>query len=421
MQSLNKKLLVLLILVANLGTSYAVAEQESEFNPDAAWNEFEQLYRLFYAYIDREDFSADDVVQRMRDAAANAESAEEFRQVLSNGLLAWTDPHLQLGPVESGFNVYPTSADLVIRFVDGAYVVRDVRSGSDAARAGVRPGWSLLEVESQSVEAAVSELLALVTDAPTARQNSYAATLLANGRKGVARSLSFEQEEGESSTLQLPSPAEYAGRLRNDPILSATRIGEVAVISVNNSLGNNDTILEFDRVLADNLDASGIVIDLRNTPSGGNTEVARSILGHFVETTRSYQVHEVPSLEREFTVPRRFIEQVMPREPAYLDNPVVVLGGHWTGSMGEGLVIGFDAATDAHIFASDMGDLLGGMYTLNLSQSQAYLLLGRESLFHVDGTPREDFVAEHALTQSDTAADGSDPAMRAALEYINSQ
>jgi len=160
-----------------------------------------------------------------------------------------------------------------------------------------------------------------------------------------------------------------------------------------------------------------MIIDLRNTPSGGNTEVARSIIGHFVTGTRSYQIHEIPSIEREFTVPRRFIEQVKPRNPQY-PKPVVVLGGRWTGSMGEGLVIGLDAAAGAYTIASDMADLLGALSNINLEKSGARMDLGTETLFHVDGTPREDYIANMPLESADREADGSDPAMRSALEYL---
>jgi carboxyl-terminal processing protease len=169
--------------------------------------------------------------------------------------------------------------------------------------------------------------------------------------------------------------------------------GRFGYIKINNHLGNNDLITAFDEALKAQMKTEGLVLDLRNTPSGGNTEVARSIIGHFIDETRSYQIHEVPSLEREFTVPRRFIEQVKPRLP-YYDKPVVVLGGHWTGSMGEGLVIGMDAAAGAYTITSDMGDLLGALRNFNMKKSTARVDFGSEALFHFDGTPREDYVAD---------------------------
>lgn len=86
--------------------------------------------------------------------------------------------------------------------------------------------------------------------------------------------------------------------------------------------------------------------------------------------------------------------------------------------MGEGIVIGMDAATDAVSVGSNMGDLLGGLYNVDLPKSGARVDLGVESLFHVNGTPREDFVADHPLSSADTAPDGSDPAIMKVLTML---
>ena len=94
---------------------------------------------------------------------------------------------------------------------------------------------------------------------------------------------------------------------------------------------------------------------------GGNTDVARSVIGHFLTEPQPYQVHEIPAVERATGVPRRFVEVALPRAPHY-GGPVAVLGGRWTGSMGEGLVVGLDAAAGAVTVGSDMGDLLGALW-----------------------------------------------------------
>ena len=93
-------------------------------------------------------------------------------------------------------------------------------------------------------------------------------------------------------------------------------------------------------------------------------------------------------------------------------------GGPWTGSMGEGIVIGMDGAAGAHTIASDMGDLLGAIYNEPLGHCDASLELGVESLFHVDGTPREDYVADTPLTVADLDAAGEDPAMAAIRKVL---
>lgn len=90
-----------------------------------------------------------------------------------------------------------------------------------------------------------------------------------------------------------------------------------------------------------------VVIDLRNTPSGGNTDVARALIGHFITEARPYQRHRSPGIERKTTVPRMLVKYPMPRAPHY-SGTLTVLGGAWTGSMGEVRVIGLHAAVSAH-------------------------------------------------------------------------
>ena len=65
-----------------------------------------------------------------------------------------------------------------------------------------------------------------------------------------------------------------------------------------------------------------------------------------------------------------------------------------------------------------MGDLLGGLWNEQLELSGARVDLGGEALFHVDGTPREDYVADIAIEPASTADDGTDPALAEALRLL---
>jgi carboxyl-terminal processing protease len=75
-----------------------------------------------------------------------------------------------------------------------------------------------------------------------------------------------------------------------------------------------------------------------------------------------------------------------------LDIPVVVLVGPWTGSMGEGLAIGFHHAAHAAVVGRPMAKLLGALDEFRLPASGIAFRIPTEKLFHVDGTPRESFV-----------------------------
>ncbi len=397
--------------------SQACAETEASApepcDPATAWDAFEALLREAYAYVERSDFDVDKHLSLAREATLSAETPEEVRRALLLAAYGFTDPHLLVGPLrDADPNVIPTSSDLKIERRGDRFVVAQVRAGGAAAEAGVRPGWELTAVGRRPIEEAAGELLIGGADDRTPRQWSYAATLAANGLRGESRTLGF-QVAGEARELSLANPRELAAEVSKRAPLTILREQGLVVLRFENSLGTMDTVAAVDQALASVGPEETLVLDLRNTPSGGNTDVARGIIGHFVSDTRPYQMHRVPGLERRYGVPREFVEHVLPRDPLYT-RPVIVLGGPWTGSMGEGIVIGMDAAANAHTIASDMGDLLGAVYSEPLGHCDATVELGVESLFHVDGTPREDYVADTPLEIADLDASGLDPAIIAA-------
>ena len=386
------------------------------FNAPEAWDEFEQTLRLFYAYLERGDFDVEAQLARSKALASAAKTDAEFRRILHRTAYAFTDPHFIVGPFDDfDYNIIPTSSDLKVEWQDDRLVIIGLRHGS-AASEKLKAGWFIIDVDGDDPDTASRRPFGKAVKTPTAKQLNYGANLAVNGRRAGEREISVMTHQGTVKDFILPSPRDFALKVNQMPLITTNPFGysgarflnggpddplgffsdgqgRFGYIKINNHLGNNDLITAFDEALKAQMKTEGLVLDLRNTPSGGNTEVARSIIGHFIDETRSYQIHEVPSLEREFTVPRRFIEQVKPRLP-YYDKPVVVLGGHWTGSMGEGLVIGMDAAAGAYTITSDMGDLLGALRNFNMKKSTARVDFGSEALFHVDGTPREDYVAD---------------------------
>ncbi|MEO9561023.1 MAG: hypothetical protein ABJ063_09955 [Marinomonas sp.] len=399
-------------------------ETSDAFNSAAAWDEFEGQLRARYAYIERADLDVDAQLLRSKAIALSAPDSSVFRRIIHQTALTFMDPHLIIGPfTPSDYAIVMTAADLDAKFFNGKAVIADVRRGSPAFEAGLRPGDMLTFIDGLVPEAAAMAPFGKVLPQPTAAQMDYGLTLAVNGKRGFARVLEVMGADGLSRRVKLISTRDYARSQSDRPTVAVERIGEagkVVVITPLNSLGNNDTIAAFDRAMIEAADANAIVLDMRETPSGGNTEVARSIIGHFVTEAKPYQMHRIPALEREFSVPRQFVEYVMPREP-YFAGPVFVLHGKWTGSMGEGIVIGMDAASNAVSIGSDMGDLLGGLWNVDLPLSGARMDLGGEALFHVNGLPREDYVADIAIMPASTASDGSDPAIAAVLEIMAKQ
>ena len=397
------------------------AEQAAGFDATAAWDEYEQLLRGVYAYIERDDLDVEAQFERSKAIATRATDADEFRRIAHQTALTFMDPHLIVGPFnDDDYAIVMTAADMDVSFADGVAILRDVRRHSPAFEAGIRPGDELISIGGIAPADAARLPYGPVLPDPTAAQLDYGLTLAANGKRGFDRVIELRTGTGPVRTVELISTLTYARSLSDRPLVTVEFAGaeqDVAVLRVHNSLGNNDLITAFDDAMVQAKDARAIVLDMRETPSGGNTEVGRSIIGHFTKDVRPYQMHRIPVYEREFTVPRQFVEYVYPRKP-YFDGPVFVLHGRWTGSMGEGIVIGMDAASNAVTIGSNMGDLLGGLWNRDLPTSGARVDLGGEALFHVDGTPREDYIAQVPMTPVDTAANGSDPGIAAVLHAL---
>ncbi|MEL7444826.1 MAG: hypothetical protein AAGK02_03320 [Pseudomonadota bacterium] len=401
------------------GTSQSV--NSDVFDAQSAWDEFEATFRGIYAYIDRDDIDVDAQLARSKALALQAIDKNELRKVLHQTALTFADPHLIVGPfTDDDYSIVMSAADLDVAFEGDVALVRDVRRGSPAYAADIRPGDSLVSIQALSPREAARLPFGAVLPNPSPGQLDYGLLLAANGKRGSDRVLELRRGDGPVRTVELVSATAFARSLGERDLVTQEFIGaqsDIAVISVLNSLGENETIGAFDQAMVEAAGARAIILDMRDTPSGGNTEVARSIIGHFITEVRPYQMHVIPVFEREFSVPRQFVEYVHPREP-YFDGPVFVLHGRWTGSMGEGIVIGLDAASDAITVGSDMGDLLGALWNRDLRQIGARLDLAGEALFHVDGTPREDYVAQVPLTPVDTGQDGSDPGIAAVLRIL---
>src|SRR4029450_12197822 len=96
------------------------------------------------------------------------------------------------------------------------------------------------------------------------------------------------------------------------PNAPGTRPG-ICSVRFNDSLGDSSVIDAFDHALAGFRNTRGLIVDLRNTPSGGNSSVARGILGRFVRREQPYQKHVLPPEERDTGVRRSWFELVSPR------------------------------------------------------------------------------------------------------------
>ena len=344
----------------------------------------DRLIEAHYAYLDELPGKTLPDSPALADRRAAIDSEGDLLRYIEARLHSLADHHAAANSnFADSWALVPTYSDL---WIDADLRVGAVREGSPAARVGILPGDRLVavgETDANEAIAAFWDDLGLVA---TPERAAYAARLLAAGRRDRARYLSFARA-GSVTRYRLPSL--YDAQVER-PLLSVEDTANGTVIRIHNSLGDVNLIPAFDAAVAASNPSKDLVIDLRDTPSGGNTTVARAMMGWFVDRPTPYQMHDRPDEARAFEIERRWIELVMPRPGKHDPRRPTILVGRWTGSMGEGLAIGF-SAIGMPVVGAPMAGLRGAIESYPVGDTSIAVSFPTERLFSVDGKPREDF------------------------------
>lgn len=384
---MNRVILALFLLCVAWPAA-ASAQQPNPYREDALT--LPTIVNEQYAYLDRLPGGIFQLTPKLR---AEAEAVTDQRSLLAfaeRALFLLADHHAITGSsFRDSWALVPSYSDIWIERRGGQYIVSAVRGDSTAERGGVKPGAVVISLGGKLVADAVADFWSdLGIMQYDDEQAAYAARVVGAGRRDRNREIEITNPDGRLLSLTLPS--RYTFERQPQPLQLVVE-GNVTRIVLNDSLGNPDTIAAFDQAMAKVGAKQTLVLDLRDTASGGNTSVARAIMGWFVTKPTSYQVHQSPAEQRQTGIARQWIEQVLPRTGKYRKGPVTVLVGRWTGSMGEGLAIGMKAI-GARVEGDPMAHLLGAIEDIRLPNTGFVFKIPTERLFTVDGLPREDFV-----------------------------
>lgn len=364
-----------------------LAQSAEQFRDDAL--SIDRLIDENYAYLDRFTGGKAPSSERLSSEAARVTDGGTLLRYAERRLASLADHHAITGSsFSNSWALVPSYSDLWIQHDGERFVVTAVRDDSPASQAGIKVGDAVLEIGGRSTTLAVQDFWNdLGMDIPPDGLG-FAARVLAAGRRDSARTLTLATGHDHPRTVTLASL--YAENRPARDALSVSRGVDGLTIRINDSLGDQATIAAFDAAMAHARQGETVILDLRDTPSGGNTVIARALMGWFVTEARPYQMHRYVAEERRTSIPRQWIEQVLPHEGKHHDGPVKVLVGRWTGSMGEGLAVGFDAL-GAEVRGCPMAGLLGAIYDYRLEHSGLVIKLPAERLSTVSGTPREHF------------------------------
>jgi carboxyl-terminal processing protease len=376
---------ILLILLFAGNTLFAQTKYQKDFI------EFWTDIQNHYAYLEQQNIDWKKVREIYEPQAEKIMDDHKFIQFLESVLNELHNGHSSLNTnLNSSNRLIPSSSDLYVEKSGNKYYIRDLRKGFGADLSGLKIGMEVKLFNKKPIEDQLEKFLPKFTNNRNQKMYQYALDMLFAGTHDMKREITVI-ENGKEKTFY---PITYENR---DELLYSKILNEnTAYIKINNSLGNNNLIAEFDKTLDSLFQYKNLIIDLTETPGGGNSTVARAIMGRFTNQLLPYQIHEFD--EKEYQTKRHWVEYVTPRKKVYKGN-VYILVGRWTGSMGEGIAIGFDGMKRAKIIGTQMAGLIGAISNFQLTESKIGFQFPTERLYHINGTQRENFIPE-ILTQN---------------------
>jgi carboxyl-terminal processing protease len=349
---------------------------------------FCELIEKQYAYFDLKQTDWKKVKELYNNRLQTIKKDWEFTYTIELMKHELYDPHLSLNRnVEFSFRLIPNDTDAYIKVKNGNYYIADIRENYSIEDFNLKIGDQLVKVNGQDIEDVIKWNLPASIENPGEEVKEYFANLIFAGRHNKPREF---QTLRDKKTIEVQLPKATAKKNSNLLLESEILSGNIGYVKINNSLGNYDLIRKFPKEVDDLANTEALIIDLRETHSGGNTVVAKAIMGKFITKEMPYQVHERVGLERELGIKRKYIEILSPLENPYR-KPVYILVSRWTGSVGEAIAQGFSNIDTATVVGTTMAQLLGAITCYTLPDSGLRVCFPFEKLYNVDGTPREDF------------------------------
>jgi carboxyl-terminal processing protease len=305
------------------------------------------------------------------------------------------------------------ASDLWAEWVGKDATIAAVRASSVADVAGAVPGMRVLAIQGTAVDQAVRRLLRRSRQADPRARDWALRRLLAGPWSGV---LALEVEfGGRKSRLAIEREDRPPA---GTPPLVVRRVGEdraLAYVRLKDNLGEAGLVRHFDAALQHLRASRGLILDLRETQSGGSPEVARALLGRFVTTEAPWIVRAPRPAPGANDFPA---ERVSPRGPFTYTGRTLVLVDRWTAGEGESLAVGLESAAKATLVGTKMAGLRGQARELRLPASGIVLRFPASRVFHANGTPRE--IARPAVAVDIVAPSGGpgDPILYQALKLL---
>lgn len=365
---------------ALIGTAGLAAEPPRDVRFAQDFDELWTTLAERYAYFDQKRTDWACVRSRYRPQAIAAENYEGFQDVLGEVLNELYDRHTFVRGQRPDSPRGPFFDMLAERDGQSARVL-DILDGSAADAAGMTIGDRIVAVDGRPISTLVSELMPKCLSGFDPAAEAYAINSAVSGRQGQPRRLTVRSGEDPPRRLDVP----LRSMEPKPEFESSTLEGGIGYIAIR-SFADEKIASDFDSALARFSAAPGIIIDVRNN-GGGDTAVARPIMGRFIRERAPYALmkrREGAGLSEPWT------EYVEPRGPFTYDKPVVVLTNHWSASMAEGFPMGMRGLGRAIIVGTPMMRLGAAVFDLRLDRTGTNAQYSGEPVYDTGGAPRDD-------------------------------
>jgi carboxyl-terminal processing protease len=248
-------------------------------------------------------------------------------------------------------------------------------------------------VDGVEIEAAVKARAPRCLSAPDPAADAYAINVAVAGIRGKGRTMRIERAGVAAREVALPL-AQGADK----PDLEWRRLANGMGCITIRSFADPDMVAAFDAALLALRDAPALLIDMRAN-GGGNTAVARPIMGRFITERKAYarmRRREGAGLSEAWT------EYVDPRGPFTYHGPVAVLVSHWSASMAEGFPMGMRDIGRGLVVGTPMMGLGAAVLPIRLDRTGITAQYSGEPVYDTQDRPRSDLKPDVAV------ADGGD-------------
>jgi len=344
--------------------------------------DFDELWRTLaerYCFFGEKTTDWDAVRRLYRPLALTADSRDAFAAIVSDVLGELYDAHTHISDPPADARRGPYFDLWVEPAHDGSAIVTSVRESSAAADVGVRVGDALVAVDARPIAAIAAGIAPRCLSRPDPAATAYAYNVAASGRRSQPRTLSLRSRDGRIRPLLIPvkRPAELPN------VDSRMLPGNIGLIVIR-SFADDAVIASVDAALLTFKDTAGLIIDVREN-GGGDTAVARPIMGRFITEPKPYarmRRRDGAGLGAPWT------EMVEPRGPFTYRKPVAVLTTRWSASMAEGFPMGMRGLGRAVIVGTPMMRVGAAVFTLRLDRTGVDLQYSAEPVYDVRDRPR---------------------------------